>query len=298
MIAKTVCFSNSGKLSVKSGQLVWSPSAGEAAALPIEDIGMILIESPAVGLSSALLSILAENKVSVVLCDSSHTPSAQMLPISASATSFETTEAQLAASEAVARRLWRSVVRQKIRNQSEVLSRMELPGRNRLLALADATKNGDPSNCEGQAARIYFQALMPSGVTRERFGDWPNAPLNYGYSILRAATARALVSAGLVCFCGIHHHNRYNAFALADDIMEPFRPFVDQYVFGKEEPFAPPSPSLTSEMRKTLLQVLTCDVQIQSKRHPLQIALTLVASSLAKYFLKQSDKILLPGFCK
>ena len=169
-------------------------------------------------------------------------------------------------------------------------------GSKRLLTLADEVKNGDPANCEAQAARIYFQALGPDGFVRDRDGDWPNAPLNYGYAILRAATARALVGSGLACFRGIHHHNRYNAFALADDIMEPYRPFVDQYVLGKVKPFDVPLEELTKEIRTRLLQVLTCDVSLGDVRRPLMVALSFTTASLARYYKKNSGKLVLPRF--
>ena len=185
---------------------------------------------------------------------------------------------------------------EKIRNQAALMERLNAKGARRLLSLAEEVKNGDPSNCEAQAARIYFQSLGPDGFVRDREGAWPNAPLNYGYAILRAATARALVGSGLVCFHGIHHHNRYNAFALADDIMEPYRPFVDQYVLGKVKPFDVPMNELTKEMRSRLLQMLTCDVNLGEMRRPLMVALSFTTSSLAKYYMKKTDELALPGF--
>jgi len=129
---------------------------------------------------------------------------------------------------------------------------------------------------------------------RDREGGWPNAPLNYGYAILRAATARAIVGSGLACFRGIHHHNRYNAFALADDIMEPYRPFVDQYVLGKVRPFDVPMEELTKEMRARLLQMLTCDVMLGDVQRPLMIALSSTTASLARYYMKESNELALP----
>ena len=164
----------------------------------------------------------------------------------------------------------------------------------RLLSLADEVKNGDPQNCEAQAARIYFQTLGPDGFVRDRDGDWPNAPLNYGYAILRAAVARALVGSGLVCFRGIHHHNRYNAFALADDVMEPYRPFVDQYVLGKVRPFDVPMKDLSREMKSRVLEMLTCDVKLGEVRRPLMVALSYTTASLAAYYRKEVEELSLP----
>lgn len=296
MIAKTLCFSSMGKLSLRYEQLVWTADSGEKRTIPIEDIGFVILESEKVELTSAALQFLSENNVAVVVCDKTHTPSAQLLPYVANTTASESIEAQLAATDAVRGRIWRMIVRQKIRNQAALLERLGAKGAKRLLALAEEVKNGDPANCEAQAARIYFQSLGPDGFVRDRDGAWPNAPLNYGYAILRAATARALVGSGLVCFHGVHHHNRYNAFALADDMMEPYRPFVDQYVLGKVKPFDEPSDELTKEMRARLLQMLTCDVNLGDVRRPLMVALSFTTASLVRYYMKKSDELALPEF--
>ena len=296
MIAKTLCFSSMGKLSLRYEQLVWTPETGEKRTVPVEDVGFVILETDKIELTSAALQFLSANNVAVVVCDKTHTPSAQLLPYAANMTASESIEAQLAATEAVNGRLWRMIVRQKIRNQAALMERLRARGAKRLFALAEEVKNGDPSNCEAQAARIYFQSLGPDGFVRGRDGIWPNAPLNYGYAVLRAATARALVGSGLVCFHGIHHHNRYNAFALADDMMEPYRPFVDQYVLGKVKPFDVPMDELTKEMRSRLLQMLACDVNLGDMRRPLMVALSFTTASLAKYYMKKSDELVLPGF--
>ena len=296
MIARTLCFSSTGKLSLKYEQLVWNAESGEQRTVPIEDVGFVILESEKITITTAALQFLSANNVAVVVCDKTHTPSAQLLPFAANTTAAESIEAQLSATDAVNGRLWRMIVRQKIRNQSALMERLGSNGSKRLLTLADEVKNGDPANCEAQAARIYFRSLGPTDFTRDKDGDWPNAPLNYGYAILRAATARALVGSGLVCFRGIHHHNRYNAFALADDIMEPYRPFVDQYVLGKVRPFDVPMNDLTKEMRTRLLQMLTCDVNLGNVRRPLMVALSFTTASLAKYYKKDSDELVLPRF--
>jgi len=296
MIARTLCFSSIGKLSLRYEQLVWSTESGEQRTVPIEDVGFVILESDKIAITSAALQFLSANNVAVVVCDKSHTPSAQLLPYAANTTAAESMESQLSATEAVQGRLWRMVVRQKIRNQAGLMERLGAKNANRLLALADEVKNGDPSNCEAQAARIYFQELGPDGFVRDRDGGWPNAPLNYGYSILRAAMARALVGSGLACFRGIHHHNRYNAFALADDMMEPYRPFVDQYVLGKVKPFDMPMDELTKDMRARLLQMLTCDVNLGDVRRPLMVALSYTTASLARYYRKETDELSLPRF--
>ena len=295
MIARTLCFSSVGKLSIRLNQLVWTPQDGETRTMPIEDIGIVMLESEKIDITAACLQSLSEQNVAVIVCDRTHMPSAQLLPYAANLTSQETIEAQLAATEAVNGRLWRQICRRKILNQANLMTFL---GKDEHVAsmkiLAQQMKNGDPANCEGQAARIYFHALGPEGFHRDREGDWPNAPLNYGYALLRAAVARALVGSGLCCFRGIHHHNRYNAFCLADDIMEPYRPYVDQYVLGEVRPFDVPAKELTKEMKMRLFQMLTCDVNLGEYRRPLQVALTYTTSSLAKYYLGKTEELVLP----
>lgn len=294
MIARTLCFSSLGKLSLKYEQLVWTPADGEVRTIPVEDIGLMILESEKIDVTTAALQFLSEHNVAVVVCDKTHTPAAQLLPYSANTVSSEATEAQLEATDAVQGRLWKLVVRQKIRNQAALMRRLGATQWKRLETLADEVKNHDPANCEAQAARIYFQSLGLDGFVRDRDGGWPNAPLNYGYAILRAAVARALVGSGLVCFKGMHHHNRYNAFALADDVMEPYRPFVDQYVLGKVKPFDVPMNELTKEMRARLLEMLTCDVKIGDKKSPLMVALSRTTASLVRYYKRESCDLALP----
>lgn len=294
MIARTLCFTSIGKLSVRYEQLVWSPSDGGQKTMPIEDIGIIILESDKIDVTTSVLQSLAEHNVAVVLCDKAHMPSAQILPFAANSTASESMVAQLSATDAVQGRLWRQIIRQKIRNQAMLMQRLGTDNFRRLFSLVDEVKNGDPQNCEAQAARIYFQTLGPDGFVRDREGDWPNAPLNYGYAILRAAVARALVGSGLACFRGIHHHNRYNAFALADDVMEPYRPFVDQYVLGKVRPFDVPLKELSREMKARLMEMLTCDVKMGEVRRPLMVALSYTTASLASYYKKEVDELALP----
>jgi len=296
MIARTLAFGSPGKLTVRDEQLVWDGENEVHRTFPVEDLGFVIVENERIVVSSFALHKLAEANVALVICDGKHMPVAQMQPFAAHTTTSETVAAQFSASEAVQGRLWRLIVRQKILNQAELMKRLRVSGDGRLRSLAAEVKNYDPQNCEAQAARIYFQSLMPSGVNRDAEGDWPNAPLNYGYAILRAAVARALVGSGLLCVRGIHHHSRYDAFCLADDMMEPYRPFVDQYVLGKVRPFDVPMKDLTKEMKARLLEMLTCDVQLGEVRRPLMVALTYTSASLARYYLGKGDSLSLPSF--
>lgn len=297
MIARTLSFSSPGKLFAKDAQLVYEGEDGVRRSFPIEDLGFVILETGLMTVSSHCIRQLADANVALVVCDATHTPSAQMLPFAAHTTTQETVAAQLGATAAVQGRLWRQVVRAKILNQSELLRRLGFDACRRLRAMADEVKNYDAENVEAQAARIYFRALAPDpGFVRAREGTWPNPALNYGYGVLRAAVARALVGSGLTCFRGVHHHNRYNAFCLADDMMEPYRPFVDQYVFGHVPPFDIQATELTREMKARLLQMLTCDVKTGDLKRPLMVALTYTTASLAKYYLGKTDHLVLPSF--
>ena len=294
MIARTLCFMKPGKLSLRYEQLVWDSAEGDHRTVPIEDVGFIIIESERITITAALLQFLAEKNVAVVICDKTHTPSAQLMTYAANTVAAESIEAQLSASDAVQGRLWRQICRAKIANQAQLMKRLNSPMASKVAALAEEVKNGDVTNCEAQAARIYWQSLGPEGFKRERDGVWPNAALNYGYSILRAAVARALIGSGLICFRGIHHHNRYNAFALADDVMEPYRPYIDQYILGKLRPFDVTANELRQEHRARLFEALACDVKMGANHRPLMIALSFTTASLVRYYKKECDELALP----
>ena len=297
MIARTLSISSPGKLFAKDAQLVYEGEDGVRRSFPIEDLGFVILETGLMTVSSHCIQQLADANVALVVCDATHTPSAQMLPFAAHTTTQETVAAQLGATAAVQGRIWRKIVRAKILNQAELLRRLGFDANRRLRAMADEVKNHDVENVEAQAARVYFRALAPDpGFVRAREGAWPNPALNYGYGVLRAAVVRALVGSGLTCFRGVHHHNRYNAFCLADDMMEPYRPFVDQYVFGHVPPFDVTANELTREMKARLLQMLTCDVKTGELRRPLMVALTYTTASLAKYYLGKTDHLVLPAF--
>ena len=298
MIARTLSFGSPGKLAVRNRQLVYDGEGGVHRTFPIEDIGFIILETGLMTVTTSCLQALAAQNVAVVVCDGTHTPSAQLLPFAAHSTAQETIEAQLAATPAVQGRLWRHVVRAKLCNQAELLDRLGKGNSARLRTLADEVKNGDPSNCEAQGARVYFQSIASSqGFVRDKDGHGLNVALNYGYAVLRAAVARALVGSGLVCFRGVHHHNRYNPFCLADDVMEPYRPFVDQYVFGDEGGvFNDVDGDLPRSMKARLLEVLTCDVRIGAVKRPLMLGVSSTTASLARYYLGETKELALPAF--
>lgn len=300
MIARTLFFSMPGHLGIDLAQLVYTPSreaGGEPRTFPIEDLGFIVVETPQMTFTAYALQALAENNTAVVLCDKTHTPASQLLPFSGHTLTQKHFTAQMGASNALKGRLWRQTIQAKIRNQAACLIAGEKDGVQSLLRYANQVKNGDPENCEGSAARDYWDSHTPeTAFRRSREGAMPNAALNYGYAILRAATARALAGSGLSCLIGLHHHNQYNAFTLADDVMEPYRPFVDDAVLNNTPLFPAEALTLTRDMKAALLSVLTADVVISNMRRPLMNALSITTASLVRCFLRKETLIAYPLF--
>ena len=299
MLKRTLCFSNRGFLRCANQQLVYEMEVADekqTRSFPIEDLGFVVIETPQVTLTSYAIQALAANNTAVIFCDTTCMPSAVLQPLMMHSTAQKYAQAQLEATEALKNRLWRQTIQAKIRNQAVLLAKTNKSASQKLRNISGKVKNGDPENCEAQAARLYFSShdLGPT-FRRDPDGVMPNAALNYGYAILRAATARALVGSGLICMAGIHHHNQYNSFVLADDIMEPYRPFVDDIVFSQLELFGS-SPILTQSMKATLLGTLTTDVMIEAMRRPLMNALSYTTASLVRCFMKEEKEIRFPEF--
>lgn len=300
MIKKVLCFSNRAHLSYKQQQLIiktTDKANGEPCehSRPIEDIGVVVIESEQVTLSSYLISALLENKVALIICDSKHMPSVLMLPLAGNTLQSERFEAQISASLPLKKQLWQQTVSMKIKNQGAVLKKATNMEIGNMLAWASQVKSGDTQNLEGRAAAYYWRNLFGenSNFVRRQDGDDPNALLNYGYAILRAIIARSLVASGLIPTLGIHHSNKYNAYCLADDIMEPYRPYVDLMVVDIIQKLHLP-PIITTETKRLLLTLSSLDVKIGALTRPLMIAASMTTASLAKCFLGETRKILFP----
>lgn len=303
MLKRTLFFGSSGSLRIRQSQLVFEKNEDHSEhSAPVEDLGFVIIESPQIMISTASLQTLGANQTAVVVCDDKHLPAYLMLPMTGHSTAEKQIRAQLSASDAMKDRLWKQTVSAKIRNQAQCLRNGAKNNADLLSKLAGKTRNGDPENLEGTAARFYFSAHFPkSDFVRDRFGEMPNAALNYGYAVLRAAVARALTGSGLLCVAGIHHKNQYNSFVLADDIMEPYRPFIDDLVLNQCHPFDRMDTlgfpeELTREMKAALLSMLASDVMIRGMRRPLMNALSYTSASLAACFLKEETQIAYPEF--
>ncbi len=298
MLKRTLFFQSPGFLKLENKQLCFNikSSNGDCKkTVPLEDIGMIILENPQITITAALMQALANENIIAVFCDEKHMPASFFSAFSINSTAQKVIQAQLNTTDVVKNRLWKQTVSAKIRNQAQVLFNNNRPHAERLLRFADNVKNGDPENMEGVAARFYFSAVSGAEkFSRVPEGPAPNQALNYGYAILRAAMARALTGSGLLCIAGIHHHNQYNPFCLADDIMEPYRPFVDEEVFSSE--FYLNEPELNQEMKRKLLQLLAADVMIKGMKRPLMNAMSYTSASLVRCFCKEQSVIDYPEF--
>ena len=246
MIKKTLYFGNPAYLSLRNAQLIIRlPEVVDNDTLPeyfkqvsevskpIEDIGVIVLDHKQITITSGVLEAFLENNCAVLTCDSKSMPVGLLLPLHGNTTQNERFRQQLDASLPLSKQLWQQTVKAKIENQAAVLKECTGEEIKCMRVWAANVRSGDPDNQEARAAAYYWKNLFRiEGFTRDRDGIPPNNLLNYGYAILRAVVARGLVASGLLPTLGIHHHNRYNAYCLADDIMEPYRPYVDRLVYS------------------------------------------------------------------
>lgn len=263
--------------------------------VPIEDIGLIVLDNPNITLSNALLMALNENNTSVISCDSSHLPYGLMLPMFSHHAFTERLRDQIEASLPLKKNLWQQTVIAKISNQSALL-KLKGIATERMDYFIRQVKSDDSTNVEGRAAAYYWDNIFGEmSFVRHRFGEPPNNMLNYGYAVLRACVARSLISSGLFPTIGIHHRNKYNPYCLADDIMEPYRAYVDSFVLGLLEQFEPPE-DLTPAIKKELLKIPVTDIIIDGSRSPLMVGMQRTTASLADCLAGTHRKILYPDF--
>lgn len=292
MLKRTVYFESAAYLSFKNGQLVYTPKPdGEVRTVPIEDIGFVVLDNHSITLSLRLIEELTENNAAIVFCDKLHHPTAMSVPFAGNTTHAETLASQLDMSEPLKKNLWRQTVEVKIRNQAAMLEKTGSCGLESLHRYAKNVKSGDPDNREGAAARVYWKNLFGDDFRRERFGGTPNHLLNYAYAILRAAVARSLVGSGLYPAIGIFHHNKYNAFALADDIMEPYRPYADEVVFEIWKNSEVVEGEISKEQKQQLLKLLATDVHLTNTLRPLMVGLSYTTASLARCIGGEQKKV-------
>lgn len=308
MIKKTLCFSNPAYLSLRNAQLVIKlPEVEKAESLsddfkkatvvtrPIEDLGVVVLDHQQITITSGALETLLENNCAVITCDSNHMPVGLLLPLVGNSTQNERFRDQLDASLPLRKQLWQQTIQYKIRNQTAVLKECSDAETKCMQVWANDVRSGDPDNLEARAAVYYWKSLfghIPLFI-RDREGVSPNNLLNYGYAILRAVVARALVASGLLPTLGIHHHNRYNAYCLADDIMEPYRPYVDRLVYFITEQYGT-DVELSKDIKAELLSIPSLDIVIGGKRSPLMVGVAQTTASLYKCFSGELRKIAYP----
>lgn len=308
MIKKTLYFGNPAYLSLRNAQIVIKlPEVIKNNTLPehfkqnaevtkpIEDIGVVVLDNKQVTITSGLLEALLENNCAVITCDSKSMPTGMILPLCGNTTQSERFRHQIEASLPLKKQLWQQTIKAKIENQAAILKQCTGKEIRCMIAWSLDVNSGDSENMEARAAAYYWQNLFGyiKGFHRDREGIPPNNLLNYGYAILRAVIARSLVGSGLLPTLGIHHHNRYNAYCLADDIMEPYRPFVDKLVAEIVNSGIDIS-TLTTEIKGKLLSIPVLDVIINGKCSPLMVAVSQTTSSLYKCFSGELRKISYP----
>lgn len=296
MLKRTLFFGNPYHLSTRQSQLlVRNKDSQEEKTMPIEDLGFVVFEHPQITFSQSVMQLMAENNTAVIFCDNNFMPSSMLLHLDTNTVQTKVFRHQINASEPLKKQIWQQSIKSKIKNQAASLhiNSVERNDSAALLYLAKNVKSGDSTNREGEAARRYWRSLLGKNFRRERFGEEPNPALNYGYTILRAATARALSGSGLLPTIGIHHKNKYNSFCLADDIMEPYRPYVDLLVMEMRE-MNMNCEELGTEEKAQLLQILNVDVRIGEKKRPLMIALSETSASLAKVFKGELKSVKYP----
>lgn len=310
MIKRTLAFTTPARLNLRGGQLVVTLPEVESnddlpahikndsiRTIPIEDIGVVVLDHPRITITTGVLEALLENGCAVITCDRRSLPTGLLLPLSGHTVQNERFRTQLDASRPLRKQLWAQTVQAKILGQAAVLEQCAHAEAGCMYAWAKDVRSGDPENLEARAAAYYWRHVFPSlpDFVRNREGTPPNNLLNYGYAILRAVVARALVSSGMLPTLGIHHHNRYNAYCLADDIMEPYRPFVDWLVIDVMAKHGLVE-ELTREVKYDLLAIPTLDVVIGGRRSPLMVAVSQTTASLYRCFAGEQRRIDYPEF--
>lgn len=312
MIKKTLYFGNPAYLSLRDQQMVIKLPGVEKCqnvseefkrraevTKPIEDIGIVVLDCRQITITQGLVAALLENNCAIITCDGNGMPVGMMLPLAGNTMQSERFRDQIYASSPLKKQLWQQTMQCKIHNQGAVLDRCGGGGGDHkcMQVWANSVRSGDPDNLESRAAAYYWKNLFSDEVpdfTRGRDGEPPNNLLNYGYAILRAVVARALVTSGMLPTLGIHHHNRYNAYCLADDIMEPYRPYVDELVHDLIKKDGMPPVQLDKSWKASMLTIPTLDVKIGGKRNPLMVAVAQTTASLYKCYSGELRKISYP----
>ncbi|HJB85537.1 MAG TPA: type II CRISPR-associated endonuclease Cas1 [Candidatus Alistipes merdigallinarum] len=292
MLKRALFFSTPYCLNLRNGQMVIHTREAPdiQKSVPIEDIGFVILEDQQCSITLPLLNALSDNNVAVIFCGENRMPNAMLMNLDSNKTQGECYRTQIEASEPLKKGLWKQIVEAKIRNQAALLRKLGRDG-DKLKPYYMNVKSADADNREGIAAKIYWSELFGTDFIRSREGSSPNNLLNYGYTILRAAVTRSIMGSGLFPAFGIFHRNRYNAFPLADDLMEPYRPFVDELVYNL---YSQGHEQLNKEVKSQLLRILFMDTRFDKVMRPLDVGLTFTSSSMAKCLAGTQKKIVYP----
>ena len=292
MIGRIIEIASEGRhLARHRGFMTVAVDGVEEGRIPLDDIGVLLCNARGLTYSNGLMTELAGRGIAVVLCGANYLPTAWIWPIAGHHIQALRMRCQIEASKPLQKRLWQAIVRAKIEQQANTLELLDRPDGD-LRTLIRKVRSGDTGNVEAQAARIYWPLLFGTDFRRNRFGDLPNPLLNYGYTVLRATVARFVVAAGLHPSIGVHHHNRLNAMCLVDDLMEPFRPFVD---YAVHELMASETDEVTSEAKRALVGVMALDMDSDRGTTPLQTCIARAAQSLAQSFENNQASLEFPS---
>ncbi len=297
MIKRTLYFGNPAYLKMRNEQLVIEfAEVKQTHEVTIEDIGVLILDHAQITITQPALNKLLQNNVAVITCNETHHPVGLFLNLDGHTLQAQRFKYQIAASEPLKKQLWQQTVEAKIRNQAALMEYVGYDAKH-LYHLSKTVKSGDAENNEAQAAAYYWKHVFGAGngFKRERYGTSPNHLLNYGYAIVRALVARSLVGSGLLPTLGIFHRNQYNAYCLADDIMEPFRPFVDKVVWQLVQEYGM-QVEMEKEVKKCLLEIPAMDLLIQKERSPMMVGMKRTTASLAQCFEGKVKKLVYPAF--
>ncbi len=292
MIKRIIDISDGAYIHVKHQQLVIEKQGETVGQVPIEDLGVLILQHPAIVLTQQLIVACQKNKVVIIFCDEKHLPYSVILPIGESHTLHnKILKQQVAISEPTRKRLWQQIVKYKIKQQEQTLAILNKEF-SRLSYLSTQVKTGDSNNCEAVAAQAYWKLLFGKAFKRDTDLDGINSLLNYGYSIIRAAVARSICGAGLHPTLGLFHTNQYNALCLADDLMEPFRPWVDHAVYQMADTNS--DIVINQQSKRVLLGLLSEAVLYKKKTMPFMVALHYLMADLKRCYSNRTKTLPYP----
>jgi CRISPR-associated protein Cas1 len=304
MIKKTIYLGNPYHIRLKDAQLEFMVPEGKGIdslmtkKVPLEDLGVLILDHPQITITHPVLQQIAAFNVALVSCDANHMPASLLMPLEGHNTQQERFRAQINASEPLKKQLWQQTIKCKIYNQGKILIAIGKSEEGEyLIKLSEEVRSGDTANMEGRAAAYYWKNIFSNFIdqfTRDRIGPSPNHLLNYAYAIIRATVARALVGSGLLPTLGIHHQNKYNAYCLADDIMEPYRPYADKLIYEILQLNTGNEIELSKEIKGEILGLLGKEVILNNTRSPMMVAIQKTTSSLAQCYEGDMRKLLYP----